>query len=365
MSVFSSCKNLPHESSQTDRNHRPINLRASMGVKGLHNSGNSCFMNSAIQCLANTFPLLEYILNDAYLKDVNYKYSGMHGLLMRTFVAVLKEMWSLQSRNRIIALSALKNEIGKIAPNFIGHSQQDAQEFLRLLLHGLRKEIIRPLNRLRPVIPINSDDEDQAEYAWFQYLMMNKSKVVDIFVGQLKSVLKCSTCGLRTVTFETFWDLSLPLPQKTRKVTLNQCLKLLTKKKKVKIICDRCMKQRKFCKTYSIVKLPKVLMIHLKRFHLYAPDRSSLHTSLNFPINGWNLKKFSNCHGPYIYNLYAVCYHQGEAHNGHYTACCKHPYTGERHKFDDAIVGKVSSEDLVNDEAYIFFYELQNFYRSM
>ena len=35
----------------------------------------------------------------------------------------------------------------------------------------------------------------------------------DLFVGQLKSVLQCQTCGYRSVTFDPFWDLSLPIPK--------------------------------------------------------------------------------------------------------------------------------------------------------
>ena len=65
--------------------------------------------------------------------------------------------------------------------------------------------------------------------AWKRYLRYDDSKIVDMFVGQLKSCLECSVCGHCSVTFDPFWDLSLPIPSKSGQVRLAQCLDLFTK----------------------------------------------------------------------------------------------------------------------------------------
>lgn len=62
------------------------------------------------------------------------------------------------------------------------------------------------------------------------------------------------------------------------------------------------------------------------------------------------------------YDLYAVCYHQGETlETGHYTAACKNPYDHQWYKFDDQRINQIPNEripeDLVNNEAYILFYQ--------
>jgi hypothetical protein len=42
-----------------------------------------CFMNSVIQCLSNTRPLLEYLLGDCHLSDINTTVSSMKGALIK------------------------------------------------------------------------------------------------------------------------------------------------------------------------------------------------------------------------------------------------------------------------------------------
>ena len=63
------------------------------GIVGLHNLGNTCYMNSALQCLSNTQDLTRYILSKKYESEINYQNPlGTKGNLITEYSYLITEM---------------------------------------------------------------------------------------------------------------------------------------------------------------------------------------------------------------------------------------------------------------------------------
>ncbi|CAL9184084.1 ubiquitin carboxyl-terminal hydrolase 8-like isoform X1 [Musa acuminata AAA Group] len=187
----------------------------STGLTGLDNLGNTCFMNSAIQCLAHTPKLVRYFLGD-YSKEINHHNPlGLHGELASAFGQLLRKLWAPE--NTPIAPHVFKAKLASFAPQFYGFSQHDCQELLAFLLDGLHEDLNRIKNK--PYFEIKDasgrPDEEVADEYWSNHFARNDSIIVDLCHGQYRSTLVCPVCNKSSVTFDPFMYLSLPLPSTT------------------------------------------------------------------------------------------------------------------------------------------------------
>lgn len=112
------------------------------GIMGLRNLGNTCFMNSGIQCLTSVDTLTEYFLSNKYIPDINEKNPiGTKGELSKAYAKLLQKMW--YGEESAVAPSILKRAIGKFQPMFVGYEQHDSGELISYLLDGLHEDLNR------------------------------------------------------------------------------------------------------------------------------------------------------------------------------------------------------------------------------
>ena len=189
----------------------------SPGLTGLHNLGNTCFFNSAVQCVSHTEPLRMYFEQRYHTVEVNRSNPlGMKGEVAMDFANLVKELWSGYSFS--IAPMDFRETICKFSPQFQGHEQHDAQEFLSFLLDGLHEDLNRVTKK--PYIELkDSNGRPDAEVAaeeWSAHIQRNNSVIVNLFHGQHRSEIKCSSCNDSSNRFDPFTFLTLSIPLEDR-----------------------------------------------------------------------------------------------------------------------------------------------------
>lgn len=218
---------------------------------------------------------------------------------------------------------------------------------------------------------------------WYNYLKRDKSIIVDSFQGQLKSVIECSVCHYALTRFESFMFLSVPtMTADDRKLeTLLECMDEFSAAEHLtddnRWFCQRCKEHQDATKTIRIWKLPKYLIIHLKRFTTKKNATFSLFVGLGSKNTKTTFTKVTHsitipleimlC--PVIptespqklspnFRLLSFVKHFGSAGFGHYTAYSRHT-DNSWNLYDDDDVTNVNAATVQKQasDGYVFFFD--------
>lgn len=207
--------------SKTRGNSRGRSKR-SPGTVGLSNLGNTCYMNSALQCIRSVEELTKYFLTGSDQDELNTDNPlGNNGEVAVAYGKLLREIYA-DSAPSVVTPRGFKNTIGRYAPSFSGYGQQDSQEFIGFLLDGLQEDLSRVHKKPYIEKPDSTDEmvndpeaiREMAKQVWDITKKRDDSVIADLFTGMYKSTLVCPEpdCRKVSITFDPFNNLTLQLP---------------------------------------------------------------------------------------------------------------------------------------------------------
>lgn len=114
-----------------------------LGMVGLRNLGNTCYMNSGLQCMSHIAPLTKYILENRQVPDYNTNnpLGSIDAGLAKAYCELVRSMH--YGKDDVVAPVKFKKAMGAFQPMFSGYAQQDSGEFLSYLLDGMHEDLNR------------------------------------------------------------------------------------------------------------------------------------------------------------------------------------------------------------------------------
>ncbi|KAH9811647.1 hypothetical protein DFH28DRAFT_1084903 [Melampsora americana] len=305
---------------------------------GFRNAGNTCFLNATLQALVYTPALAVGLLDRQEHSRDSCRLSQIKKFCtlcsMHNLVTMCLES---NKTERSIRPTPILSSLTKIAPSMRGNRQEDAHEFLRLLIEAMQNGAL-------------GGKEAQAKQKDKEATFIHR-----MFAGKFRSRVTCQHCKGTSDTFDTFLDLSLDIGEANN---VHDALRKLRKLDHLKganqYKCEKCKQLRNAEKELSVHEAPPILTLHIKRFNR---NGKKINKRIQFS-DSLDLKAAMDQDAPRTrYDLYAVVCHQGPSNtSGHYYSYIK-TSDGQWHRADDSSIDRIDRGHVFrNNEAYIFFY---------
>nr|CAB3267553.1 ubiquitin carboxyl-terminal hydrolase 31-like [Phallusia mammillata] len=201
------------------------------GAFGLVNHGNTCYINSIVQCLSNTDALAEYFVMGQYKADLKNckkersKKYGTKGEVTESLAILVRSLWTGTYSQDLT--KHLKDTMGKFDSQYKGTTQHDSQEFLLWLFDKLHEDLNQlPSKKFsfsrKQSIRRNSSQKSRKRQSFVHandshnHIDLNPSSFIQrVFQGQYQSSLTCPNCKKNSDTRDPFLCVSLPIRQRT------------------------------------------------------------------------------------------------------------------------------------------------------
>ena len=335
------------------------------GIVGLKNRGNTCYLNTSIQCLSNIPELTEYFNSNSYIADLNNRFKETKDkklneiILTKEYGKLIKAMWTNTSS---IEPKTLHEAIQRFDDRFSGYDQQDSQESLALILDYLHEGLQYDVEITFSGNSENSIDEIMIESIknWKIELREKYSVIVELFFGQfINKVISLDPKNkneLISKTYEVFNMVTIPIHGRT---LYDSLAKYFEKEVlETKYFDEDKNEHVNACRQIKLMKVPKYLILILKR---YSGNLSKSNNLITFPIENLDLSSYAEGYDKYdcMLNLVSVGCHQGGLNGGHYYSVCKN-INNKWYTYNDDIVTEFNMQTGKNDlfkNGYILIYQ--------
>lgn len=238
---------------------------------GLVNVGNSCFLNSTLQCLAHLPPLAALSQAHAHKARCKWDTATAGGKCVACLLETrVRRCLAAATTSPDRPNGLVNNMTSRISKTLSPGRQEDAHEFLRMLLDAAERDA---LHSLRGPKPLKGRLEPQ-------------TLVQQLFGGVLTSDVTCGSCGEVSSTRDQLLDLSLELQQCSSIVA---ALHRFTAAEQLSgtnaYKCGACNRKVTATKQIRILEAPTVLVLHLKRFSGHIGAKITRHIAFQERLN--------------------------------------------------------------------------------
>lgn len=313
------------------------------GLSGLANLGNTCYLNSFIQCLSHTNEFNNFL--DSY--DENKK-----NVLLNEWNSLRKLIWhrdcTIAPKRFVLYLQKVAKKHNKtIFTSFLQNDVSELMYFVFDIFHNYLKQ------------DYNYKIKQNTKIEKYKKRLYSKdySIITKLFQGIQITRIRDMNENILSETPEPFMILPVPIMIEYN-CTIKKCIEeycnseVLTGENQYARTNDSDSKIDAKKDIY-FYELPPVLIISLKRFNNNIRKNKDV-VVLEEYVNLDNLCKTKNN----IYELYGISLHTGNVGSGHYMAAVKN---NGWYLFNDMSVSKINFSDLrTNYQAYCLFYRKKN-----
>ena len=301
------------------------------GLCGLVNFGATCYINSLLQSLINNNHLLKNILEKNY--TINDTYSNTH--LITEIYNLLKGVWS---ENCLVVPKSFIKALCNIEETDL-NNQNDPDEYYEKIICRIYEEICTNNENIE-----KKEDLDKNEKEWNKHFNNKLCFINNIFYGQYKSETCCLNCNNKTITYNPYISLKLEIVDNN----IISCLKSHLSWEHIEYKCEKCNTENKSKKRFTIIKIPDIFVITLKRYNnIKEKNTQNIDFPLYFEIDDKKLE------------LYCIINHfGGNIYCGHYTSYIKYIKNNIwYHMNDNNIEENIDINNIDKSNIYMLFYK--------